>query len=340
MEERSRWRWTRARRIAAIIAVCAIVVYGAVVALYALSDRSRDIGCQGDPPADSLLLELRPEAVDAAGDRIAVNLAVRSFGPLQDPVTGLSTDAVTLYVTDTDGSPTHTFEAGQVPSPIAMRFITDGYIERWPFDAHVARFAVVALRGTAPDGTVVPVTICGTPNVPGWMFASEPVPGTEALIVDGAPVDQVQLSAHRAGATTAFGLVILALMVVMPALTLTVAVVAYRGRRKVEATLMSWMAAMVFATIPLRGFLPGSPPIGSWVDYLVVLWVLVGLVIGLIVYVLAWLRWSPVAGAPREQATDAALPVVLAASASAAPPVTPSAEDGGDTGDGGGGGAH
>jgi hypothetical protein len=52
------------------------------------------------------------------------------------------------------------------------------------------------------------------------------------------------------------------------------------------------MAAMLFATIPLRTFLPGSPPIGSWVDYLVVLWVVAGLVLGMVTYVLAWLRWG------------------------------------------------
>lgn len=56
---------------------------------------------------------------------------------------------------------------------------------------------------------------------------------------------------------------------------------------------MSWMAAMLFATVPLRGFLPGSPPVGSWVDYLVVLWVIAGLIASLVIYVIAWLRWAP-----------------------------------------------
>jgi hypothetical protein len=52
------------------------------------------------------------------------------------------------------------------------------------------------------------------------------------------------------------------------------------------------MGAMLFATIPLRTFLPGSPPIGSWIDYTVVLWVVVGLIVGLAIYVAAWARWS------------------------------------------------
>jgi hypothetical protein len=79
---------------------------------------------------------------------------------------------------------------------------------------------------------------------------------------------------------------------------LFVAITAFRGRRKVEASFMSWMGAMLFATIPLRTFLPGSPPIGSWIDFLIVLWVIVGLIAGLAIYVAAWMRWGTPA-APR-----------------------------------------
>ena len=82
-------------------------------------------------------------------------------------------------------------------------------------------------------------------------------------------------------------------MVVIPVLVLTVAVMVLRGRRKVEVTVMGWMGAMLFATIPLRNFLPGSPPIGSWIDYLIVLWVLAGLVVGLVLFVIAWIRRGP-----------------------------------------------
>ena len=82
-------------------------------------------------------------------------------------------------------------------------------------------------------------------------------------------------------------------MIVMPVLVLSVAITVYRGRRRVEASFMSWMGAMLFATIPLRTFLPGSPPIGSWIDFLIVLWVIVGLIGGLAIYVAAWFRWSP-----------------------------------------------
>jgi phage shock protein PspC (stress-responsive transcriptional regulator) len=102
----------------------------------------------------------------------------------------------------------------------------------------------------------------------------------------------VSIDAARSGSTIAFGFVLLTLMVLMPCLVLFVAIAAFRAKRKVEPSFMSWMGAMLFATIPLRTFLPGSPPIGSWIDFLVVLWVVVGLISGLAIYVAAWWKWG------------------------------------------------
>ena len=108
-----------------------------------------------------------------------------------------------------------------------------------------------------------------------------------------AAIFAVDIAVTRSGSTIAFGIVLLSLMVILPVLVLTVAIVVLRGRRKVEVTVMGWIGAMLFATIPLRNFLPGSPPIGSWIDYLIVLWVLAGLVGGLVLFVIAWLRRGP-----------------------------------------------
>ncbi len=102
----------------------------------------------------------------------------------------------------------------------------------------------------------------------------------------------VVITATRSASTVAFGIVLLGLMAVTPILVLFVAISAYTGRRKVEPTLTSWIGAMLFAVIPLRAFLPGAPPVGSWIDYLVVLWVIVGLIAGLTIYILAWNRWG------------------------------------------------
>jgi hypothetical protein len=115
----------------------------------------------------------------------------------------------------------------------------------------------------------------------------------------------VQFTITRAASTIAFGVVLLTLMVIAPVLVLTAAITVYRGRRKIEATMLGWFGAMLFATIPLRNFLPGSPPIGSWVDYLIVLWVIAALIAGLVIFILAWLRSGPAGVAAAESASGA-----------------------------------
>lgn len=275
-----------------LIAVLALV-YIAVVALYAINDRFAAIeGCDEEPPTDAVLLSLTPESVDAVGDRLAATLTVLSFGPVASADTLLLAEPLTILVSDNDGPRSFTIAQDEIPSPLSIRLITDGYVERWPFDSHSVDLVVLSLQDVDGVPTAIPTLLCGSAHVPGWTFSSQEIAGTEEIVIDGEPVTQVQVTATRSVATVAFGIVILALMAVLPVLGLTVAIVAYRGIRKVEATLMSWMAAMLFATIPLRTFLPGSPPIGSWVDYLVVLWVVAGLVLGLVIYVAAWLKWG------------------------------------------------
>lgn len=308
-----------------------VLVYAGVVALYALNDRAAsEQGCTEAAPDDGVLLSLTPQAVDAAADRIVANLEVLSFGPVAAQDTGLLAAPLTVLVSDTDGPRTFTIAQDEIPSPQSIRLITDGFIERWPFDSHSVDVAIVSLQTVDGDTTAVGTYLCGSAHVPGWTFSSQEVAGTDAIVVDGEPVAQVRITATRSVATVAFGIVILGLMAVLPVLGLTVAIVAYRGIRKVEATLMSWMAAMLFATIPLRTFLPGSPPVGSWVDYLVVMWVVAGLVAGLVIYVLAWLRWGTRGerGAP-----DGSIAVVgVAAASTSSAPVGAAPDAGADGG--------
>jgi uncharacterized protein DUF4436 len=49
-------------------------------------------------------------------------------------------------------------------------------------------------------------------------------------------------------------------------------------------------AAMLFAVVPLRNFLPGSPPTGAWIDQTIVIWVLLGPAVAMMIYIVAWYR--------------------------------------------------
>ena len=140
----------------------------------------------------------------------------------------------------------------------------------------------------APDsGEILPVAVRVGGDVEGWRID---VDEAEGLGQELGFVD-FTIDARRAGNTLVFAFILLAIMVALPVIALIVAVnTRWRSCRTVQPTFMSWLAAMLFATVPLRNFLPGSPPVGSWVDAVIVLWVIVGLVLALGIYASAWYR--------------------------------------------------
>lgn len=51
-------------------------------------------------------------------------------------------------------------------------------------------------------------------------------------------------------------------------------------------------AAMLFAVMPIRNFLPGAPPPGAWIGQALVIWVLTALVGVMGLYMVTWYRQS------------------------------------------------
>lgn len=103
--------------------------------------------------------------------------------------------------------------------------------------------------------------------------------------------------------TAAFAIVILGVLIAIASLALFVAIQTTQDRRPFQPPMTTWYAAMLFAVVPLRNALPGSPPFGSWVDITVVIWVLVALAISMVLYIGCWWRHlNPPAAAPAQPA--------------------------------------
>lgn len=264
-----------------------VALYATVVGLYA---GSGDIVGSGgaEPSGDTVALSLTPEKMDATTNRLTVSIL-----PTQDENGAVTNGLIAhrafgVLVSAVAGSKATQFAEGDLISPIETSLVMDGQIENWPFDRYTVRSIMTALQeDSAGESNPLPTTVQPSKRgIPGWDITVSETP-----LGDG--VNAVDISVSRSGSTIAFGIVLLTLMVIIPALVLVVAILVLRGRRKVEVTTLGWMGAMLFATIPLRNFLPGSPPIGSWIDYLVVLWVLAALVAGLVIFVVAWIRRGP-----------------------------------------------
>ncbi len=285
-------RDTRRRVLGVTAAILGFaLVYGGAVFAYGLSTTpSGSTDCRTNAEPDAVVLSIAPTAVDAASNRIQATVEVQSLGSLAvDDDLGLLKEPLTISITDADGYGSTTIGAGEILSTQSVKFITDGSVEQWPFDVHHTEPRVTAFQRVDGKALGTALHVCVGAQIPGWSIATTAADNASSTT---AEVD-VPLTATRSAATVVFGFVLLALLAALPVLSLTVALAGLRGTRKVEATLTSWMAAMLFAVIPLRSFLPGSPPIGSWIDYLLVLWVVAGLVVALTVYVIAFMRWAP-----------------------------------------------
>src|SRR6201992_491161 len=129
-----------------------------------------------------------------------------------------------------------------------------------------------------------------------------PVPLTLARDVERAnnaiPSSPYVLKLQRSASTMVFAIVILGIFVAIAAVGLFVAVETLRDSRRFQSPLTTWYAAMLFAVVPLRNALPGSPVFGSWIDLTIVLWVLVALVLSMLIYVAAWWRSTSKTGGP------------------------------------------
>ncbi len=283
--------------------VLVVLVYVAVVLLYAANTRSESGGTSGEPQPDSVTLEMSPVAVNGAGERLSVDVRVYPQDSIVDAVDDIAlTRDLTVIISPIDGTQAIELKAGSLALLTKTISIpASGTVENWPFDRYNANLKIVAYSTVDGVKEYAPVYVQWKGSLSGWNFAvaQNDEVTVPVILGDGTKEDvpTIDMGATRSGSTFAFGFLLLGLLVVMPVLVLFVAIRAFTGHRKVEATLTSWMGAMLFAVVPLRGFLPGSPPIGSWIDFLVVLWVIVALITGLTIYVLAWNRWGTPADA-------------------------------------------
>jgi hypothetical protein len=292
-----RWPWVA-------IVVVLVLAYVTSALLYAGSTGGRRQLTADDIPRDGVLVTFDIQDVEPERDRLAVDLFVEPGEELVDD-NGFLVQDVRLVVVPTSGSQSFTFDAGSLLGAARAELLLEGDVRRWPFDTYAPlsapdrpssmRVVAFTLDPTTGEPVNLPVNLQIWLQAEGWNAA-----GLEATRVGGADdaaVD-VAFTLKRAVATKAFAMVMLAIMITLPVLGLFVAINVYRGRRKLEATLASFLGAMLFAVVPLRNYLPGAPPPGAWVDVTIVVWVIAAMVLSLVVFVAAWWRHGSPPDAP------------------------------------------
>lgn len=302
----------------------ALALYALVVITYAQSSRTPERPELPETTGVSVYVE--PTAVRPADRELRALINVVPPSSLVTENGSLGEELSITFFNDS-GAIVMNFEAGEPAISLARIEsipFTEGAYDAYPLDRYSSTFAVVASTSGSASGSApspadeptqqaeqtrwYPTQVAVWGDVEGWRippatyempFSSVPVDATEPA---ADTVNYANVSANRAGSTVTIVALLLLAMVAAAVLAVAVATAVWRRKRRPEPNLAGWGAALLFAMVPLRINMPGAPPIGAWLDFLIFLWVLLVLLIALTAIVSAWLAYSDPPGprpAPR-----------------------------------------
>jgi hypothetical protein len=239
---------------------------------------------------DDTVVLVRLEELKTVANRLSVKVLVKPQESMWDSrLDVLNTDtAVRMDPANDLGD--LVYPAGKSPAQVATTIEAHGDPNNWPFDSYATdTLSADVLVGTGDARQYKPARVEVTGALEGWDVSVKRV-GEASQESDRA--DNVIITLHRAKGPLIFDLGICLVLFSLPALAFAVAIQIALGKRKFVPPFVTWFAAMLFAVIPIRNFLPGSPPPGAWIDEALVIWVLIALVGAMGLYMLTWYRKS------------------------------------------------
>jgi uncharacterized membrane protein YhaH (DUF805 family) len=280
---RSRLRWVAP-------AVLLALIYAASLTVYGLSSREYIEGGPFVGGDDEVIVLVTTKSLQPTTDRLQAEVTISAGADFLHANGDTLNRDITVLLVPTTSHEEIVFHAGTTPTTIDTEFITDGNAAIWPFDRfEVNPMVVEAYEGLGADRELVPTGLLLDGRVDGWKTHAEPV----ALDADVSRIGTgADVTFARTGGNLIYAGILLLMMATLAVLAAFVALQTFRRKRAVDTDMLGWMAAMLFAVVPLRGILPGSPPIGSWVDIALTVWVVSTLVASLALFVFCWWRDS------------------------------------------------
>ena len=278
---RRRGRLHKRLGVVALVGLVACAMVTSVV-LYINGAASHRIPAHGVATSGGTTVTLDAVSISNNYRELVGDLIIKPGPTLVDPATDSLKQDLTVAVTSATTPVRRTYSRGMLPGvfPVPLALARD--VERWPFDRYDTGPITVELF-TGPEQMPERANLTFVDGVTGWKVHVARVNNANA----SSPY-KVQL--QRSPSTMLFAIVILCIFVAIATVGLFVAIQTIRDPRRFQAPMTTWYAAMLFAVVPLRNALPGSPAFGSWIDLTIVLWVMVALVISMLLYIAAWVR--------------------------------------------------
>jgi Domain of unknown function (DUF4436) len=278
--------------IAFAILVAAIVVYVlSLIAVHLLAKSAPPLPAVdlSKVEAEDSVVQVRLEKLATVANRLTVNVLVYPKDSLYDKNFGvLTTDAAVRLYPENDLGDLQ-YPVGKAPAQVSTTIGAQGDPGNWPFDSYKTDVvAADVFTGSGSNREKAPARVEVTGKLDGWDATvtrvhdpDDPNPNVQ---------DNVIITLHRAKGPLIFDVGICLVLIALPVLALWVAIPVALGRTSFLPPMTTWYGAMLFAIVPLRNILPGSPPYGSWIDQAIVLWVLIGLVAAMALFLVGWWR--------------------------------------------------
>ncbi|MEU8922526.1 DUF4436 family protein [Kitasatospora sp. NPDC048545] len=255
-------RWRGNRFLVALLTVA--VLCSAGVALYLNERNTRQQPHELALPGvgDWIELDVTAQDIDPGTGELTLFVVPVPHGGL---AAGPDSTAFSRHVVITVQAATRTelrAAPGEAATPQAVAAdFYNGTLTDYPFDRHhfALSFAASDTTGGVPVGLVV---VNADP-----FFVVHP---TSTPSASGATV--LEGAVTRARSTFILAWFMIAAMWALALAVMAGAEVLYRGRQGMVWPSLGWMAATLFALIGMRNAAPGSPPIGSLIDYVAFFW--------------------------------------------------------------------
>ncbi|MGE3657589.1 MAG: DUF4436 family protein [Mycolicibacterium sp.] len=219
--------------------------------------------------------------VDPASATLTVTVDVTGpSGSLSDDQ-GFFLDDATLYTLTSLQNMTTQMDKDDYPPVVEQRFALSGMETDYPFDHYSALLEYHVIGG--PDGDELPLVLT--------LYSTDPffaVDSSQVATQDGGVA--VDLKLRRSTPTLVYASFAMVLMLGLAIASITASYYLIKWKKGLLFPACGMLATILFALIPLRNAMPGSPPIGSVIDFASFFIAVITISIGLIAVVIIGYR--------------------------------------------------
>lgn len=270
------------------LAVGFLVVYGlSLFGFHLLGKSAAPLKAPDLNASDNTVVLVRIEELKTVANRLAVKVLVYPQEVMWDRRLDVLKQDTAVRMDPPNDLGDLVYPAGKSPAQVATTIEAHGDPEIWPFDSYKTdTLSADVLVGSGDDRKYIPARIEVAGGLEGWDVSVQRVGEAD----QGDTGDNAIITLRRAEAPLIFDLGICLVLFALPTLALGVAIPMLLGKRKFVPPFGTWFAAMLFAVVPIRNFLPGAPPPGAWIDQALVIWVLLALVAAMGIYMVTWYK--------------------------------------------------